>query len=258
MLFTDDSYLYYKATMNEAFKVCQLLKVFEAASGQQVNRNKSSIFFSKNTSQKTRGEVCMSMEMSETAEDCKYLDLPNTMGHNKNAILGYLKERVRQRIKKWDGKFLSKSGKEVLLKTVIQALPTYAISVFLLPMEMCKYIERLMCKFWWKTKPNNNRGIHWASWERMCKPKCNGGLGFRNLHAFNMALLGKQGWYLLNHEDSIAGQVFKAKYFPQTTFLDTRLGNNSSFIWRSIWASQELIRASTRWRIGSGKTMRVI
>lgn len=96
MMFADDSYLYCKAMAIEASKVCQLLQTFETASGQQVNRQKSSIFFSKNTTEVTRVEVCSSMRMNEATENCKYLGLPNTMGRNKNAILGYLRDRVKE------------------------------------------------------------------------------------------------------------------------------------------------------------------
>lgn len=44
MLFNDDSYLYCKANTEEAWKVVELLQVYENASGQKVSRDKSSIF----------------------------------------------------------------------------------------------------------------------------------------------------------------------------------------------------------------------
>lgn len=191
MLFADDSYLHCKATTGEAFKVSQLLQDFEHASGQQVNRQKSSIFFSTNTTEMFRAAISGQMRMNEASEDSMYLGLPNIMGRNKNVILGFLKDKVRKRVVNWDGQIISKPAKEILLKTVIQALPTYAMSVFLLPLEMCKDIEQLMCRFCWKTDTKNNKGIHWASWDRMCKPKGNGGMGFRKLHDFNVALLRK-------------------------------------------------------------------
>lgn len=54
---------------------------------------------------------------------------------------------------------------------MIQALPTYAMSVFLLPMDipmdMCKEIKNLMCRYWWKADPNSTKGVHWASWDKM-------------------------------------------------------------------------------------------
>lgn len=78
------------------------------------------------------------------------------------------------------------------------------------------------------------------------------------MHDFNLALLGKQAWRLLNNEDFLVTKIFKARYFLKCSLLDTKLGCNPSFVWRSILAAQVLIRAETKWRIGSGSSIRVL
>lgn len=154
----------------------------------------------------------------EADENTQYLGLPNCMNRNKNAILGYLKDRVRNKIQSWDGSLLNKGGKEVLLKTVTQAIPTFAMSVFLLPIEMCKDMEKLMCKYWWKSG-RKDKSIHWMSWDRMCVSKFCGGLGFRNLHDFNVAMLGKQGWRLVTNSNTgskdFQSKIFSKRYFSE-------------------------------------------
>jgi hypothetical protein len=55
--------------------------------------------------------------------------------------------RVKKRVDGWTEKFLSQGGKEVLLKTVIQAIPTYCMSVFLLPTSLSKQLNKLMSNF---------------------------------------------------------------------------------------------------------------
>lgn len=85
--------------------------------------------------------------MVEADEKSKYLGLPSILGRKKTALLGYLKEKVMKRIQSWDSRWLSKGGKEVLIKNVAQTLPTFAISVFLLPMEITKDIERTLAKY---------------------------------------------------------------------------------------------------------------
>lgn len=79
----------------------------------------------------------------------KYLGLPNLLGQKKSVLLGFLKDKIENKIRTWERKPVSKSGQEILIKIVGQALPTYAISVFLLPMDLIKNIERMLTKYWW-------------------------------------------------------------------------------------------------------------
>ena len=93
--------------------------------------------------------------------------------------------------------------------------------------------------------------------KRMCKSKAQGGMGFRNLHAFNLAMLAKQAWRLLTRIDSLISRIYKARYFPFSNVLNAQLGCNPSYAWRSIHSSLEVIRKGTRWRVGNGKTIHI-
>lgn len=73
------------------------------------------------------------------------------------------------------------------------------MSVFLLHVEMRKDIERTMR---WGCKGESNKGIHGKSWDRLCVPKSRGGLGFKRLREFNIAMLGRQAWHLIQHPNS--------------------------------------------------------
>lgn len=118
----------------------------------------------------------------------------------------------------------------MLLKVVAIAIPTYAMSCFKLPDSLFKDLEGLMAQFWWG-RTEKNKKIHW---KKMCKSKFQGGLGFKDLKLFNIALLAKQGWRLVNQRDSLFYQVFKARYFPKTDFLTFKLGYNPSYAWEGI------------------------
>lgn len=148
--------------------------------------------------------------MEEAAPDCKYLVLPNMMQRSKVAKLGFLRGKAKKRVLAWDGSLLSRGGKEVLVKSVARALPTYAMNIFLLPAKITRDIERTICKFWWNSKTGDKKGIHWMSWEHLSKHKSVGGMGFRNFKDFNLALLGKQGWRFLTKPSSLVTRVYKA------------------------------------------------
>lgn len=148
MFFADDSYIYSKASSEDAAQIINLLNVFDKASGQKINVEKSSIFFSCNTDQNVKATICNMLKFHEANEHTTYLGLPNTMSRNKSAVLGYLKEWVRDKIKGWDKGLLSKGGNEILLKMVAQSLPNYAMSMFLFPKQLCTEIENMMSKFW--------------------------------------------------------------------------------------------------------------
>lgn len=86
----------------------------------------------------------------------------------------------------------------------------------------------------------------------MCCPKVEGGMGFRDMAHFSISLLAKQGWRIINNQNSLVTQVFKAKYFPNDHFLNSRLGNSSSYVWRSIWAAKGVLEKGLCWRDGTG------
>lgn len=87
--------------------------------------------------------------MNEADENSTYLGLPSLVGRNKSIVLGFLKDRVKNRIQSWKDRWVSQAGREVLIKNVVQALPTYAMSVFLLPMEITKDFKRSLTRYRW-------------------------------------------------------------------------------------------------------------
>lgn len=178
MLFVDDSYFYCKAGESEAQKLVEILSKFELASGQKINLGKSSVFFSTNTRTFARQQLCSSLRIAEAQDDSMYLGLPNMMKKSKVTTLGFLKDKVRRRTQSWEGKLINQGGKEVLVKALIQSLPTYAMSVFLLPLEITKDVERSISKFWWNTKKTASKSIYWMSWDRLSRHKSRGGMGF--------------------------------------------------------------------------------
>lgn len=194
LLFADDSFLFFKATVDEANSIKEILSRYEFLSGQAVNYQKSAIFFSSNVRRDKQAEIKSILQVHSDIGNSKYLDLPSLIGKSKKSVFNYLKDKVWTKIKSWNTKLLSRAGKAVLLRNVAQTIPAYTMSCFLIPKTLCQEMERMMNAFWWSSNSSNNKGIKWLSWSSMSMSKKQGGLGFRDLDGFNLALLGKQCW----------------------------------------------------------------
>ena len=228
-----------------------LLNLYEKALGQKINSAKTTLFFSNNVSDFTKETIKNLLGVAEIKEYEKYLGLPAVVGRNKKASLNYIKDRVWGKLQWWKEKLLSQAGKEVLLKVVVQAIPTFAMSCFHLWVGLCQDIEMLIRKFWWGQR-GDRRKIHWKKWEVLCKPKLDSGLGFKDLCKFNEAMLAKHVWRLIHNTDSLFYKVFKAKYFPNCSVFEAKLASGS-FAWKSILHSKNLIERNGHWRMGDGK-----
>ena len=113
-----------------------------------------------------------------------------------------------------------------------------------------------MAKYWWgQTK--EEKKIHWINWKKLCSPKAKGGMGFRDIQAFNLALLAKQACRLIPHTHSLFHQVYKARYFPTCLFMEAELGHNPSYVCRSLLAARDIIRAGSQWKVGDGRRIKV-
>ena len=186
----------------------------------------------------------------------KYLGLPSLIGRSKKQVFNEIKERVGKKLSGWKEKLLSIGDREILIKAVAQALPTYTMGCFLLPKGLCEDLERMMRNFWWGQRHHESK-IAWVSWSKICKSKLEGGMGFRDLQAFNLAMLAKQGWWMMSHPSSLMARVYKARYFPNNDVLSATLGSSPSFAWRSIHQSLEVLKQGTRWRVRNGKTIHI-
>nr|XP_023886130.1 uncharacterized protein LOC111998254 [Quercus suber] len=130
LFFADDSLFFCKVSSQECQYLIDILRLYEATSGQKINTDKSSVFFSANTPEEKKIET---------------LDI---LGKSKIEVFAEIKERVGGKFSRWKEKILSIGGREILIKAVAQAIPTYTMSYFQLLKGLCDEIECIMRKFW--------------------------------------------------------------------------------------------------------------
>jgi hypothetical protein len=252
LFFADDSLLFCRADMSHWSRLSNFLKNYEIASGQKLNSTKTAIFFSRNTPQETREKILEESRIPSSQRYDTYLGLPALVGKSQTKEFKSIIDKVWKRMQDWKLKFLSQAGQEILLKAVIQAIPTYCMSVFMLPKTLCSKINSLMQQFWWGAS-----GIHWMRWSKMGIPKSKGGMGFRDFNYFNKALLAKQCWRLWSSPDGLVSQILRAKYYTNSTILEAKLGANLSYAWRSILGACDILKEGLFCRIGNGEKTRI-
>jgi hypothetical protein len=148
LFFADDSLLFCRASPVEWHRLEAILELYERAFGQMLNRENTSVFFSRNTCDTNKEIILRLVSVLATQRYDKYLGLPALVGKSRIREFQSIKDRVSKCINDWKMKFLSLAGKEVLLKAVVQAILTYSMSMFLLPKPLCKEINSIMQRFW--------------------------------------------------------------------------------------------------------------
>lgn len=252
LCFADDTILFSQATTRDAEVIRSILDLYVAASGQIINLEKSTIIFSPNAQAETGDAIRQILPFQEVDKFDKYLGLPSRIGKSKTEVFSYLKERLWARVQGWQEKTLSMAGREILIKSVLQAIPTYVMSCFRLPRSILDEVEKIIRGFWWRGK--KPRGISWMAWAQLCRPKSEGGLGFRHMDSFNLALLTKQAWRIMTRPELLLSRVMKAKYFPSSSLLQAELGDRPSWTWRSILLARPYLESGLRKRIGNGRS----
>ena len=157
LFFADDNIIFCRASMSECQQVWDILHDYEAASGQKINKDKTSLFFSKNTGTSTQAEIKNIFGAQVIKQHKRYLGLPSLIGRGKKKAFNRIKDQLGRKIVGWKGKLLSLVDKEVLIKAVAQATPTYIMSCFKLPDSLCKELSSMISKFWWGQKSDERK-----------------------------------------------------------------------------------------------------
>lgn len=167
-----------------------------------------------------------------------------------------LADNLWAKVQGWIVKCMVSSGKEILIKAIAQAIPTYSMSCFLLPRGLCNQVNTMLWNFLGGCKDGKRKTV-WISWEDLTMPKYMGGLGFRDAELFNLAMLAKHGWRILQEPSSLSARILKAKYFPSSNLQDVELGSQPQQVWRAVHAGLDVLKQGLIRRKGNVETTHV-
>jgi len=65
-------------------------------------------------------------------------------GRSKEATFGFIKDHICHKINSWSSKCIPKAGREVMIKSVLQSIPSYVMSIYLLLNKLVDVMEKLL------------------------------------------------------------------------------------------------------------------
>lgn len=168
ILVVDDTMFFCKTHIRSIEPLNQILKDYESASDQSMNKDKSAITFSRKTPQDLRAKFKQKLQIIKGGRVGKYLGMPENFGKEKKDLFTSIVGKIKHKTLNWSSKFPSSAGKLILLKSVLSSMSSYAMSCLKLPMSLCKRIQSDLTRFWWDAN-NGKKKIVWISRDKLTK-----------------------------------------------------------------------------------------
>ncbi|XP_026409985.1 uncharacterized protein LOC113305093 [Papaver somniferum] len=253
ILFADDSLLFTMATIPDFHAIKNYLQKYCNAIGQEINFNKSGLFFSSKIHPRHRKMLAKILNITTLNLGEKYLGTPITILKSKTQTHLSMLSTAEKRVNNWLTQFLAQAGKSTLVKHVGQAMSLYQMATFLIPKSICNKIDSHLNRYWWGEDLDTKKSkLHLIAWENICKTKKEGGLGFRISEINNLAMMARSVWKLIENPSSLLAQVLKAKYYANSDVLNSYCPDKASWVWKCLHNTMNKIKPFISWVVGEG------
>lgn len=250
--FVCDTMLFGHESVREASAFKGILNSYMLALGQEVNLAKS-IVFMFNIDPSLGKVISNVLEISKGTLPCKYLGIPLDKGRRTSKLWDNLVDRIKSRINTWKGKWLSSAGRATLVRSVLSAMPIYQLSCQHLSSSKLAELNKHLRTFFWQGA-NDNHKISLISWDKICKPKEEEGVGIKNIRVQGKALGSKLVWRMFISPHLKWAHLLHHKYLnggnPIQIFRETN-PPRGSFLWNFMLDCRRIISDRLTWNLGS-------
>lgn len=253
LCFADDLMVFTDGSRRSIEGVIQIFDDFAAKSGLKISLEKSTLFFA-GTAEEDQRDILGCFPFTSGNLPVRYLGLP--LLTKRMSVQDYLPlvEKVRKRMKSWTGRFLSHAGRLQLIKSVITSLTNFWMQAFRLPSSCLKDIERLCSAFLW-SGPELNTSKAKVSWEDVCLPKEEGGLGLRPLKEMNTVHSLKLIWRIHSTRSSLWVKWVQCYLIRKGSFWSIKETTSSgSWVWRKLLRLRDLAKQFFRMEVHNGNS----
>ncbi|GAU48468.1 hypothetical protein TSUD_324180 [Trifolium subterraneum] len=219
---------------------------YALTSGQIINPSKSTIY-SGGVSQTRLAQIVNLIGFKIDSLPFNYLGVPIFKGRPKAIYFYLIADKIKAKLSAWKDSLVSIAGRAQLVKSVIQSMLIYSISVYSWPVSLLKSIETWSRNFIWSGDINKRKLVTMA-WKKVCVPYVEGGLAIRSLRSLNEASNLKLCWELLKSNEDWA-KLFISRVVRPGHIISHHI--NSS-IWSGIKSEYQTVLMNSRWQIGNG------
>ncbi|CAJ2659028.1 unnamed protein product [Trifolium pratense] len=221
--------------------------MYASRSGQIINTAKSTIY----SGSITQGRLALIVNLLNFklgSLPFNYLGVPLFKGKPKASLLQPIADKIHSKLSAWKASLLSIAGSVQLVKSVIQSILLYNITLYSWPVSLIKKIEKLMKNFIWSGDVDKKKLVTFA-WKKICRPLSQGVLNLRSLTSLNKAANLKLCWSFINSQCSWA-KLLQARVLRGKKVIQHHI---FSSLWSCIKEEINTIFDNSIWLVGDGK-----
>ncbi|PKU60060.1 Putative ribonuclease H protein [Dendrobium catenatum] len=235
-------------------KFKKIISDFCNRTGQRINNQKFVIVFGNSIVNRKRKAITKLWGF-KMVKEVFYLGIKLALRRLLASDFNYILEKVNSRLNVWGKNMISLAGRIVLTKSVLAAIPVFVATHTLIPKRILHKIEKAARNFIWD-KQGGLHGLHYISWEKICRPWKEGGLSIKSVSDITGPLRAKFAWNFLKEEDSLLYKSLKARYGPK--FWMKSNSAYKSVTWKILADGAQSLSNITRWKIAAGENINTL